>query len=385
MLSISELLANESLRLSEFPAARNQIYLAHAGVSPLPKRVAERMSTYLTESQFSDQEAAAGDAVEETRRSVARLLQVNPDEVALIGATSNALSLIAAGFPFQPGDNVVIYRDDYPSNVYPWMALESKGVEVRYVQVSRLGEITIENVMKSVDGRTRLAALSSCHFLSGFRIDLDAIGSALHEHGAAFCIDGIQSLGAFPTSLRHVDFMAADSRKWMLGPSAAGVLFVCKEWQERLQPNRWGWHNLMGTGFTAADSLELRPSARRYEPGMANLAGLVGLGAAAELIQKVGLPAIATELKRKRAYLMEKLRQTGWEILGDSIASAHWGGMLSASNPRRNLEKVFQTLNQQKIRISLREICGGRQYIRFSPHFYNTNAELDAALAALND
>ena len=385
MLTISELLADESLRLSEFPAARNQIYLAHAGVSPLPKRVAERMSAYLTESQFSDQEVAAGNAVEETRRSVARLLQVRSDEVALMGTTSNSLSLIATGFPFQPGDNVVIYRDDYPSNVYPWMALESKGVEVRSIQVPHLGEITIENVMKSVDGRTRLAALSSCHFLSGFRIDLDAIGSALHEHGAAFCIDGIQSLGAFPTSLRHVDFMAADSRKWMLGPSASGVLFVRKEWQERLQPNGWGWHNLIGTGFTAADSLELRPSARRYEPGMANLAGLVGLGAAAELIQEVGLPAIATELKRKRAYLMEKLHQTGWEILGDSMASAHWGGMLSASHPRRNLEKVFQTLNQQKIRISLREIRGGRQYIRFSPHFYNTNAELDTALAALND
>ena len=385
MLTISELMVNESLRLSEFPAARNQIYLAHAAVSPLPKRVAERMSAYLTESQFNDQEVAAGAAVEETRRSVARLLQVNPDEVALIGATSSALSLIATGFPFQPGDNVVIYRDDYPSNVYPWMALESRGVEVRSIQVPHLGEITVEDAIKPADGRTRLAALSSCHFLSGFRIDLDAIGSALHEHGAAFCVDGIQSLGAFPTSLRHVDFMAADSRKWMLGPSAAGVLFVRKEWQERLQPNRWGWHNLIGTGFTAADRLELRPSARRYEPGMANLVGLVGLGAAAKLIQEISLPAIATELKRKRAYLMEKLRQTGWEILGDTTNSDHWGGMLSAAHPHRNSEKVFQTLDQQKIRISLREIRGGRQYIRFSPHFYNTNAELDAALAALDD
>lgn len=385
MLTISELMVNESLRLSEFPAARNQIYLAHAAVSPLPKRVAERMTVYLTESQFSDQEVAAGEAVEETRRALARLLQANPDEVAFIGATSNALSLIAAGFPFQPGDNVVIYRDDYPSNVYPWMALESRGVKVRSIQVPRLGEISAENVMKSVDGRTRMAALSSCHFLSGFRIDLDAIGSALREHGAAFCVDGIQSLGAFPTSLRHVDFMAADSRKWMLGPSAAGVLFVRKEWQERLQPNGWGWHNLIGTGFTAADSLELRPSARRYEPGMANIAGLVGLGAAAELIQEVSLPAIATELKRKRAYLIEKLRQTGWQILGDTTNSDHWGGMLSASHPRRNSEKVFKTLEQQKIRISLREIRGGRQYIRFSPHFYNTNAELDAALATLDN
>lgn len=385
MLSISELLANESLRLSEFPAARNQIYLAHAAVSPLPKRVAERMSAYLTESQFSDQEVAAGAAVEETRRSLARLLQVSPDEVALMGTTSNALSLIATGFPFQPGDNVVIYRDDYPSNVYPWMSLESRGVEVRSIQVSHLGEITVEDAIKPVDGRTRLAALSSCHFLSGFRIDLDAIGSALHERSVAFCIDGIQSLGAFPTSLQRVDFMAADSRKWMLGPSAAGVLFVRREWQERLQPNGWGWHNLIGTGFTAANRLELRASARRYEPGMANLAGLVGLGAAVELIQEVGLPAIATELKRKRAYLMENLCQTGWEILGESIAAAHWGGMLSASHPRRNLEKVFKTLEQQKIRISLREIRGGQQYIRFSPHFYNTNAELDTALAALND
>ena len=103
-----------------------------------------------------------------------------------MGATSNALSLVAAGFPFQPGNNVVIYRDDYPSNVYPWMSLESRGVELRSIQVPHLGEITVENVMKSVDGRTRIAALSSCHFLSGFRIDLDAIGSALRERSVAF-------------------------------------------------------------------------------------------------------------------------------------------------------------------------------------------------------
>lgn len=278
MLSISELLENESLRLAEFPVARSQIYLAHAGVSPLPKRVAERMTAYLTKAQCSDQELAVGTAVEETRRSVAHLLQVSPDEVALMGDTSNALRLVAAGFPFQPGDNVVIYRDDYLSNVYPWMALESRGVELISIQVSHLGEITVENVMKSVDGRTRIAALSSCHFLSGFCVDLDDIGSALRERSVAFCVDGIQSLGAFPTSLQHVDFMAADSRKWMLEPSAAGVLFVRREWQEHLQSNGWVWHNLIGAGFTAADRLELRPSARRYEPGMANLAGPRRLG-----------------------------------------------------------------------------------------------------------
>ncbi len=384
MFSIAKLLADEALRLSEFPAAREQIYLAHAGVCPLPRRAAARMSAYLLAAQSSGQEIAAGTVVEETRRAVAGLLQVSPDEIALTGATSNALSLVAAGFPFQPGDNVVIYRDDYPSNVYPWQALASRSVEARSVEVRRLGEITVENVMKQVDGRTRLAALSSCHFLSGFCLDLDAIGSALHERGVAFCVDGIQSAGAFPLSLRQVDFMAAGSHKWLLGPCGAGALFVRREWQERLQPNGWGWNNLAGPGFVAADRLEWRPSARRYEPGTPNLAGIVGLGAAADLIQTIGLPAIAAELTRKRAYLIERLRQTDWELLGDGTTAAEWGGMLSATHPQRDLTSIFNALEQKKIRVSLREVRSGRKYLRFSPHFYNTDAELDAALAALS-
>ncbi|MCS1407662.1 MAG: Cysteine desulfurase SufS [Verrucomicrobia subdivision 3 bacterium] len=384
MPSIVELLKDESLRQSEFPVARKQVYLAHAGICPLPRRVADRMAGYLSASQSSDQETAAGSIVEDTRRSVADLLKVDPDEVALTGSTSNALSLVAAGFPFRAGDNVVIYRDDYPSNVYPWLALQAREVEVRSVEVSRLGCISVDDVLKQVDGRTRLVALASCHYLSGFRIDLDTIGWALHGRGIALCVDGIQSVGAFPTSLAQVDFMAADSRKWLLGPGAAGVLHVSEEWQDRLRPTGWGWNNLDCPGFVARDRLEFRPGARRYEAGTANLLGLVGLNTAVKLILDIGVSAIGAELNRKRAYLIEGARRAGYEPVVDEAAGAAWGGMLSITHPRRDIAGVFEILGKMKVRASLREVRSGQKYIRFSPHFYNTDAELDAALAGLS-
>ncbi|MDA7633601.1 aminotransferase class V-fold PLP-dependent enzyme, partial [bacterium] len=163
---------NESLRLAEFPVARQQVYLAHAGVCPLPRCVGEAMSDYVQAAQTHDQETAAGELIEKTRASLADLLAVHLDEVCLLGSTSNALSVVAAGFPFQPGDNVLYYGDDYPSNVYPWVALQERGVEARSVEVDRLGVITVDDVLRKVDNRTRLVSLASCHYLSGFRLDL---------------------------------------------------------------------------------------------------------------------------------------------------------------------------------------------------------------------
>ena len=140
------------------------------------------------------------------REDAARLLNAKPDEIALVGPTSNALSLIANGLPLRKRDNIVIYHDDYPSNVYPWMALAEKGVRVRFLNIREFGRIREIDVLGQLDEETRLVALASCHFVSGFRIDLASIGKALRARGVLFCVDGIQTLGAFPTTVEHVDF-----------------------------------------------------------------------------------------------------------------------------------------------------------------------------------
>src|SRR5215469_9568868 len=228
-MTLTEILSNEELRRHEFPVAREKIFLAHAGVCPLPRRVADAMIDCATKSTLGDQEEFMLGRLGEARKLGARLLQCQPEEIALVGPTSLGLSFVAAGLSFRRGDNVLIYHDDYPSNVYPWMALADKGVQVRLLNTRGLGAIRTVDVMGQVDENTRLVALASCHFISGQRIEHDAIGKFLREQGILFCLDAIQTLGAFPTTVEHVDFLAADAHKWLLGPCGAGVFYVKRD------------------------------------------------------------------------------------------------------------------------------------------------------------
>ncbi|MBU6402692.1 MAG: aminotransferase class V-fold PLP-dependent enzyme, partial [Verrucomicrobia bacterium] len=180
-LTLSALLNDESLRQLEFPVAREHCFLAHAGVCPLPRRVTEAIQHYASRCTAGDQETLLpATQVAATRELAARLLRAQPSEIALIGPTSLALSLVASGLPWRKNDNLLIYFDDYPSNVYPWMALAEHGVQVRFLNTRVPGRIRLVDVQGQVDEQTRLVALASCHFLSGFRVDLAAIGAYLH-------------------------------------------------------------------------------------------------------------------------------------------------------------------------------------------------------------
>ena len=185
-MTLTEILANEELRRHEFPAARDKIFLAHAGVCPLPRRVAAAIAECAQQSTLGDQEAFMLHRIADARKLGAQLLNCQPDEIALVGPTSLALSFVAAGLKFRRGDNLLIYHDDYPSNVYPWMALAEKGVEVRLLNTRGLGVIRPRDVIGQVDENTRLVALASCHFISGYRIEIAAIGKFLRERGILF-------------------------------------------------------------------------------------------------------------------------------------------------------------------------------------------------------
>ena len=200
-MTLTELFANEELRRNEFPAVRDKVFLGHAGVCPLPRRVAEAVSECARGSTLGDQEAFVVHRLNDARQLGARLLKCQPEEIALVGPTSLALSFVAAGLPFRKGDNVLIYHDDYPSNVYPWMALANRGIEVRLLNTRSLGVILPQDVIRQVDENTRLVALASCHFVSGYRLDNQAIGKLLRDRGILFCLDAIQTLGAFPTTV----------------------------------------------------------------------------------------------------------------------------------------------------------------------------------------
>lgn len=356
---------------------RSKIFLAHAGDCPLPQRVAQAVADYAQHAAAGDQESVIyPQALEDGRKLAAQLLNCQTEEVALVGPTSLALSFFASGLKFRKGENVLVYHDDYPSNVYPWMALAEKGVEVRLLNIRGLGVIRPRDVLGQVDEQTRLVALASCHFVSGYRLDYVAIGKALRERGILFCLDGIQTLGAFPTTVEHVDLLAADAHKWLLGPCGAGVMYVRKSLQEFLNPPIYGWHNVRCPNYVAQEQIAYRSGAKKYEAGTTNLLGLVGLNAAMTMLLDLGVDDIARELLRKRAWLVPALQAKGYSVLNADAAPANASGIVTFSKPGADLTLLHQKLLDANIVTSLRMDRAGQKYIRLSPHFYNTDAEL---------
>jgi cysteine desulfurase/selenocysteine lyase len=383
-MTIEQLHGDEALRQHEFPVVAKGPFLAHAGVCALPRRVGQAMAQYATACQESEQEVSTcGQLIADVRARLARLLGGQPEEMALVGPTSLALSYVAAGLPWRKGDNVLVYYDDYPSNVYPWMALADRGVEVRFLNVRELGKVRAVDVQGQVDEQTRLVSLAGAHYLAGWRINVDAIGKFLRSRRILFCLDAIQTLGAFPLSVEHVDFLAADAHKWMLGPCAAGVLYVRREVQARLKPIVHGWHNLDCPDFLTQEDLKFKPDARKYEVGSHNLVGLAGFQAALGLLEEVGIRNIGAELTRKRAWVAADLLARGFTVLQPDPPPENVGGVLSFFRPDMESAELIRRLEAARVTATIRKLPDGQSVVRFSPHFYNTDEELRVALAAL--
>ena len=380
-MTLTEILSNEELRHHEFPVTRDKIFLAHAGDCPLPRRVADAVADYARESSTGDQEKFVYPAIlDQGRKLAAQLLNCQSDEVAFVGPTSLALSFLASGLKLRRSDNVLIYFDDYPSNVYPWMALAEQGVEVRLMNTRGLGVIRPKDVIGQVDENTRLGALASCHFISGYRVDFQAIGQHLRERNILFCLDAIQTLGAFPTTVEHVDLLAADAHKWLLGPCGAGLMYVRGPVQARINPPIYGWNNVRCPNYVAQEQIVLRTGSQKYEAGTHNLLGIVGLVTAMGLIVELGVENIARELLRKRARLVPALQAKGCVVLQADAPPEAASGIVSFTQPGGDLAALHQKLLDAGIITSLRADRVGQKYIRLSPHFYNTDAELDRVL-----
>ncbi len=383
-MNLNDLLADDTLRQHEFPVTRDKIFLSHAGVCPLPRCVSEAVASYAREAGTGDQEHFIWPGVvEDGRKLGAQLLNCQPEEVAFVGPTSLSLSLIASGLKFRKGDNILIYFDDYPSNVYPWMALAAQGVEVRLMNTRGLGQIRAIDVMGQVDENTKLVALASCHFISGHRLDINAIGKYLRGRGIFFCLDAIQTLGAFPTTVEYVDMLAADAHKWLLGPCGAGLLYVRREVQAQLTPALYGWHNVRCPDYVAQEKITFRNDSRKYEAGTHNLLGVVGLMAAMKMLLEVGVDNIARELRRKRAWLVPALQAKGFTVLNADATPDLGGGITSFLEPGKDMAALQGKLTAANIFTSLRTDRAGQKYIRLSPHFYNTDAELQRVVELL--
>ncbi len=380
-VSIDHILADEALRHHLFPVTQKRIFLAHAGVAPLPGPTVAALKHEAERAGQAQESADFMAEIEAIRRVGARLINANSDEVALLGPTSLGLNLVAHGLDWKEGDEVICYPDDYPANVYPWQALAGRGVKVVPLRPERTGEITAELVLGALTPKTRLVALASCHFLSGFRLDYEHIGEELHRSGVLFCLDAIQSLGATTIDVRHIDFLAADSHKWMLGPLGAGIFYVKRRHFETLRPVLLGAWNVRSPGFVAQAEIAFENSARRYEPGALNMLALHGMKASLELILGLGVKQIEARLLDLRSYAEDKLLARGFKVIGFANRRSQKSGITTIALESEEKAVGFaKKLRDNRVDVSLRQTRSGVSCIRLSPHFYNTEAEIDEVI-----
>jgi cysteine desulfurase/selenocysteine lyase len=353
-----------------FPVTEHSAYLNHAAIAPLSTVVRDAMETYLADRATWQNDDKYECVSDDLRASLAQLINSTPEEIAFVQNTSEGLNIIANALPLEAGENVIFCDREFPSNVYPWMNLERRGIEARCIPHDG-GGLTIEALNAHADEQSRVVAVSSVEFLDGFRTDLPALGRWCHEHNATFVVDGIQSVGALPMDVqaRHIDFMSCGGPKWLMGPAGQGFIYCRRELIDHLQPPFAGCISVAGWEDWRDYDLTFLPSARRFELGCANLVGQVGLLAAVRFLTDVGIEATERWLLHLSDLLIQDLQQRGYEI-ASNLASEHRSPIVSFSIPG-NVDLAYERLAAAGIVISKRE-----QYIRVSPHCYNTEEEI---------
>lgn len=364
-----------------FPILRNWDFFQHAGVAPLPHAAGQAMMEYVHQAESAAYLNSGWQAkIDQVRANAAALLNCDKAEIAFIKNTSEGLSIVANGIDWKAGDRIVTTNVEYPANIYPWMAVcERFGATLVQVQeeVDSQGRRSVptQKLIEALkQAPTKLLALSHVEFASGQRHDLLALGNFCREHGILFSVDGIQSLGAVPVDLAamKLDYLSADGHKWLLGPEGAGIFYCRKELLAHTRPLTVGWLNVVNATNFDRYSYTLRPDSGRFECGSQNVPGLLALDASLRMFLEVGMETVSQRIKVLTERLISGVTAKGYAVA--SVRDGNqWSGIVSFATDRHDPEKITANLRKEhRIEIMVRH---GR--LRASPHFYNTEAQID--------
>ena len=361
------------------PATRTYAYLDHASVgpTPTPTSVAIRDTLRLQGERGSLEHPALHQNAEETRERFAVFCSVKPHNIAFAPNTSSAISTVARGLDWRAGDEVVVPEIDFPSVILPWKTLAPKGVALRIVPCRR-GMISVEDLLDACTRRTRILAVSWVQFTSGYRVDLNRLGEECRARGILFVVDIMQGLGVLPIDLASlpIDAAAAHSYKWLLGTQGVGWLYLNDALADTLSVSSAGSRTLTPRESFCDHSLELRAGAPRHESGILDFHGIAGVRASLEFLSGVGQSRIAERALSLAERLRSGLLKAGCEMLGDQNSKERRAAIVAFKHPRTESNELREALLRANVVTSVREGC-----VRVSPHFYNTEAEIDRLLA----
>ncbi|HVR44603.1 MAG TPA: aminotransferase class V-fold PLP-dependent enzyme [Thermoanaerobaculia bacterium] len=387
------------LRREQFPVTESLVYFNHAAVGPLSHTACSAMERHAREQRdlgalnwrdwFGE--------IAEFREEAAALIHADASEISILKNTSEGLSFVANGFRWESGDNVVITDAEFPSNSVPWKRLGTRGVECREIP-ARSGGFTVADAERLIDARTRILSVSAVAFHDGFSADLVALGELCASRGVLFCVDAIQALGAVEVDVRKakIHFLAADGHKWLLGPEGTAIFYAAADVRERLEVLETGWMNADRGARMIDCPTDLLPDGRRFEAGSINTNGVYGLRASIALLRHIGLENIEREVLWIAGALAAMLGELGLEVRSPMpIAS----GIVAAAAPPdvdmaklRSLAGLADDHPADAVGLIHRWledcgiVCSAREgMLRFAPHFYNDEEDLERLREALEE
>jgi len=361
-----------------FPVTTNLIYLDHAALSPLhngSKKVLESYTEHFLNQGIKNYEYWY-EKTEQIRENFAKFIKADKTEIAFIKSTSAGLSMLANGIDFQENENIIIPDIEFPSNIYPWLNLQKKGVNVKFLKCEQ-GILDLNKLESLIDEKTRVVSVSWVQFTNGYKVDLAKISeicrSKSNQYGKKiyFCVDAIQGLGALELDVSkiNIDFLAADGHKWFLAAEGAGFLYCNKNIIDYIHPATVGWKSVINPLDFTNIHFDLEKSAKKFEEGSMNSAGILTLGASLELFNKYGINNIENKILNLSKHACKLLKEKNIELVTKNEDFCR-SGIISFKT--KNINAAYEKLLKLNVQFSKRG-----EYLRISPHFYNTKQEIE--------
>ena len=368
---------------NEFPTLASGIHLLSHSLGPVPRAARESMLAYIDAWEHHTSEDAWATSWWQLSRRVgdriARILGAAPASVQIQPNASLALATVSSCFDFRSGRNKVVTTAlDFPSMEYYWDAQRQIGARVEVVPSNDGISVPLERILEAIDSETCLIALAHTSYCSSYRVDVPAIVKRAHEKGARVLLDVYQSAGVVQLNAAdwNVDFLIGGSIKWLCGGPSCGYLYVRPELQGDLRPRLTGWVAHDSPFDFAHAPMRYARSVRRFAQGTPSIPALYSTIPGLEIIEAVGIPEIAAESERRTQLMIDFALERGWTI-NTPVEKNRRGGsvMIGVENARDLVEQ----LAEKKVFVDSRPRVG----LRVSPHFFNTDEEIEEALHIL--
>lgn len=360
---------------ADYSATNHSTYLNVAARAPMSDTVFDKLTAFMESARLNGGDKPGWLAeLAELRERVGRLMGAGAEDIAYVKNTSDGLGTIGAAFPFQPGDNIVICPGlEHANNVYTWLNLKDRGVEVRIVE-ERAGRLPLDEIAAVTDSRTRLISVTAVSFVTGARSDLAAVSAICGRVGAMLVVDAVQALGAIEFDVKglRIGALAAATQKMLLAIYGSGVLYVAPEWRERLRPPMLSVQavDLRG-GIESSPAImdyDLLDTARRFDVGNPNFAGLLAFSASLSHIERAGATAVERHILTLAARMMDALAEIGVEV----VTPREDGGFGPIVSFRLPDSADLDAFARAGIEVSHR-----RGLVRTSMHLFNDASDVD--------